>query len=76
MRHFVATVCEMEDGKKLTEDEIDDVIATVTAESSAGIGQKSGFTRRRLQLRPDWQEWRSSEHKMLDEMKTDGMYGG
>ena len=84
LRHVVRLVYEMEHGYPPTpEEDLDDhdivaVIDTRGSARTATVKKKKGssqYTRRELLGREDWPEWHKAEHKMLDNMEIDEMYG-
>ena len=60
-----------------SDDELQLAIAAVssTVHSTAAERALGSFTRRKLKNLDTWGQWRASEHKQLDKMATNGMYG-
>ena len=59
-------------------DLIDEYIVQVIKSGGHGIGKGSQFTCQQILKQPDWDTgggWRSAEHKQLDAMEIDEMFG-
>ena len=80
LRKIVRQLYELDNDTPLepSNDLTDEDIVKVIKSGEQGIGNGSQFTLRQLLWQPDWDAsdgWRSAEHKQLDAMEIDKIFG-